>query len=78
MDVVKQYSAAYINSEGAVVPMTLFAFDHDLAKVQERVRHLNASQNSGKDWVVAEREIPEWVVVPESNDNSEASAAIDS
>lgn len=74
---MKQYSAAYINTEGAVVPMTLFAFDHDLAKVQERVRHLNASQNSGKDWVVAEREIPEWVLVPEITEISDASTVVD-
>jgi len=73
---MKQYSAAYINTAGEVVPMTLFGFDHTLEKVQERVRHLNASKNSSKDWIVAERDIPEWIAVQESDEISEGEVKV--
>lgn len=73
---MKEYSAAYINDVGAVVPMTLFGFGHDLAKLQEVVRHLNNSQNSGKNWIVAERDIPEWVPVPEITEISDGDVEV--
>jgi len=73
---MKQYSAAYINADGEVVAMTLFGFDHTLEKVQERVRHLNASRNSAKDWIVAERDIPEWVAVAVSIEISDGEVKV--